>query len=250
MGKRLNEDDKVFDVSKPGKGKIVPTSRPVITSQEVTKDIMVNEPEAQGMKSPSESRRVIQPLSSIAVQSEDGIDAAEAIPVSVMQGKTKTEEASAETTTPTIVPAEPLTNQTEKTSEAEKPEVVEVEAKPEPPKEPEKPSMEQKEANPAASSESATVDAVAEAVGSKKQAAKEAEEQEKRDAAVQELIDNKKYYVQLGHDSRPKKGATYHHQVLTVLLILTMVLVVGAYLAIDAGIIESDFVVPYEFIKE
>ncbi len=67
----IEDDDKIMDVSKPGKGKIVGTSRPVvapITSDESTKqeDITevssVEQPEQPEQSSPSQTHKVIQPL--------------------------------------------------------------------------------------------------------------------------------------------------------------------------------------------
>ncbi len=94
-------------------------------------------------------------------------------------------------------------------------------------------------------SESASVDALAEASEKPKLDQKALEEQAKRDAALQELIDSKKYFVPLAHDSsKPKRRGGVGVVFLVILLLL-----IGAYLLIDAEVIKTSLTLPYEFIK-
>ena len=97
----------------------------------------------------------------------------------------------------------------------------------------------------AASSDAAAVDAVADATGRSKEEQKAAEEQAKRDAALQELIDSKKYVVPLAHDST-KKGSGSTAGIALLILIL---LAAGAYLAIDAKILKLNVDLPYNFFN-
>jgi cobalamin biosynthesis Mg chelatase CobN len=66
MAKSLDDDQKVMDVNRPGNGKIIPTSRPVITTGsqiEVQKEGAPEVAAPEAIKgSPSTSKKVIQPL--------------------------------------------------------------------------------------------------------------------------------------------------------------------------------------------
>jgi DNA helicase IV len=95
-------------------------------------------------------------------------------------------------------------------------------------------------------SESASVDALADSVASKKQNDKALEEQQKRDAVVQELINSKKYIVPLAHDSTKMKSSKAP---MTIMLLLLIVVVV-AYALVDLGTIDVGFDVPYHILKK
>lgn len=95
------------------------------------------------------------------------------------------------------------------------------------------------------SSETASVDALAEASEKPKLDQKLQEEESKREAALQELIDSKKYFVPLAHDSsKPKKRSGF-----MVFLVLLLVLLVAGYVLVDAGIIDVGIKLPYDLIK-
>lgn len=218
----VEDDSKVMDVAKPGKGKIMTTSRPVfapITSDGPKKDdVSATLPDSEVTKplAPSATKKIIQPLSAAEETPEEtpepeaADEAAEEAPV----------EAAAET--PEATPKE----------EAEKPE---------------EPSPSEDKAE---TSDGASVDAVAGTVGSKKEAIKKAEEQAKRDAAVQELIDSKKYVVPIGHEGPKTRRTGGHHSALWLVpLLLIIAAVAAAYLLIDAGIIKSSLTLPFDLIK-
>jgi hypothetical protein len=95
-------------------------------------------------------------------------------------------------------------------------------------------------------SQSAEVDALAENVASKKEAEKIAEEQLKHDAAIQELVDSKKYFVPLDHDSTKKKSGNMPVVVLLVILILAL----AGYAVVDLGIVKPGFDVPVHVLKK
>lgn len=98
----------------------------------------------------------------------------------------------------------------------------------------------------ASGSDAASVDAVAEASTKSKEEQKAAEEQIKRDAALQDMIDSKKYFVPLAHDSSKtkKRSGTW------VAVLILLVIVAGAYAAIDSKIIDTGISLPYHFFKQ
>lgn len=75
--------------------------------------------------------------------------------------------------------------------------------------------------------------------GDKKQA-----ELEKRQAEVEKLIEEKKYFVQTSQVAKKQRKTRW------AALLLVILLLVGAYLAIDAQVIKNDIQLPYEFFKE
>lgn len=199
--------DGVFDVSKPGENPPNSTSRPVIVGHKpMVKDPMVSGAEDKPER-PSE----------------------------------KNEEASSKVSKTKKVLA-PL-------SKSEKPEDQEA-ATPAPPEEPAKePAAEEKEAEekPEAyqapkDQAQAAVDAMVERAD--KNRAKPSKEDEARQAEINKLIEEKKYYVQIGH-------ARHHHGWLWFWVILSLVILasIGFYLAIDGGFIDVGVALPYEFIK-
>ncbi len=236
MVKRVNDDEsKIFDVSKPGKGKVVATSRPVITVSEIAKDPTLMEQNEPTVKSPSQSHKVIQPLAAK--------DKTESVAEEVVKVKVSTPVQEA------VAPDKKL-SVSDQPVELEKPE-NNIEA-PEGSVEKEKPAEETKQAEVAASietesSDMAVVDALAGSIASKKEAAKIAEEQVKRDAQVEELIESRKYFVKIGHEPS-KKTHQIHQRSLVVILILVFI-VSGMYVAADAGLIDLGFTVPFELIK-
>jgi chemotaxis protein histidine kinase CheA len=110
----------------------------------------------------------------------------------------------------------------------------------------EKKPDEETETDSLGGSEAAGVDALAEASGKTKEDEKKAEEQVKKEAALQELIDSKKYFVPLAHDSTSKKKGPGALMALLGLVIL----VAGAYAAIDANLIKTNINLPFHIFKQ
>jgi hypothetical protein len=271
---------KVFDVAKPGKATPVGTSRPVIINHAAAvKDATVlPEPgsENEAPKSPpSVTRRVISPVtmgatdvpaeppktSSITILDEpkkaDPKKSTEIVPVSAPEVKEEVQKTE-DTTEPVQATeqAEPEpeaaqapeprndtpTDDTEvpaSDNEAEKP-VQEVE-NPEP-----EPSEPAEAETVETSSEAAGVDALAEASTKGKEEQKAIEEQAKRDAALQGLIDSKKYVVPVAHDSGQQRSGTGA----LMILLLIILLAIGAYVAIDAKLIDTGINLPYHIFQQ
>ncbi|MDB5182419.1 MAG: hypothetical protein JWO47_203 [Candidatus Saccharibacteria bacterium] len=95
-------------------------------------------------------------------------------------------------------------------------------------------------------SESAGVDALAEASGKTKEDEKKADEEAKKAAALQELIDSKKYVVPLAHDSSSQKSSVG----IWIALLVLIILAAGAYAAIDAKVIKTNINLPYHLFKQ
>jgi hypothetical protein len=279
------DDPKYFDVSKPGQAKPVSTSRPVIINHnDAVKDTVINENPAteEVVAAPSVARKVIKPLTSQApvevsepapsvgtaqadtvpsappvknlVPKQDE-DSSEQITVTTTKSKTEkpvtipgvtdtpTVEAQTESTDSTSAPvsdkaAKESSNDTVKEVESE-------ESKPE--VEPENKENTEAEAdNTAEVSDAASVDALAEAGEKKKTEQKELEEQQKRDAALQELIDSKKYFVPLSHDS----GSRHRHGHGWLAVLALIFLLAAAYFIVDAGLIDIGFDVPFDVLPQ
>ena len=234
--KKIDEDaDKVMDVSAPGKGKILTTSRPIVTplaGKETGRPIT----EINVAQSPSTSHKIIQPLGGAVDESEhepkadDNISEPEQDQPAEANAQTEHEEANQEQKPET----EKIVD--EPAPEEEKP------AEDSPPPAPEKSDEED--------SDSAGVDELAKSVETKKDAAKKAEEAAKKDAELQKLIDSGKYVVPIGKDSSHRGASQKHHEAALLLFILLIALVVGTYLAVDAGILDIGYDVPYEIIKD
>ncbi len=95
-------------------------------------------------------------------------------------------------------------------------------------------------------SETASVDALAEASTKPKEEAKKAEDEAKKAADLQGLIDSKKYFVPLAHDSNQKKGSSN-----TFMIFLLIILLAAAYyVAVDAKIIDTGIPMPYHLFKQ
>lgn len=221
--KKVDDDqDKVMDVSHPGKGKIIGTSRPVV-NQVADKDGEGKKIiEVQSSTSPSAAHKVIQPIS--------GSDSDEE------KSEPESEQAH-EDTEKTEAPAAEHEEKQEPQHEDPKPT-----PKPETPKE----SEESKPAEVEEGSDTAGVDELAKSVESKKEAAKKAEEQVQKDAVLQELIESKKYFVKIGHSTTTSSSSS---EKILIAFIVFLVLVVGAYLVIDAGLVNVNINLPFDIIK-
>jgi len=212
-------EPRVMDVSKPGRSKPSQTSRPIIVGHgpmakdpTVVDDKLDNEPTAVPGEKPeittAVSHKKITPLSDDEKPAEDD--------------ESKDEEAK-----------------DEKDEPAAKPDEDDAEAK----KSEDKEDKDEKSDSDA--SDSGAVDAIAEQAETKKQADKEAEAAIAKQQENQKLIETKKYFVPIGHDSTKKGGS---QKALIVLLVL-IVLAAGAYLAVDAGVVKvNGFEVPYHIV--
>ncbi|MFZ1323761.1 MAG: hypothetical protein WAQ57_01205 [Candidatus Saccharimonadales bacterium] len=194
----VEDDDKVMDVAKPGKGKIVGTSRPVIapiTSDQPNKTAVpsaADETSEAAAAAPSVAKKVIQPI-----------------------------------TAPEKDPA----------AEDKPGEAAEAPAA-------DAPGAEDNEAAPAGRSEAAEVNALADQMKSKKEEAAKAEERAKQDAALQELVDSKKYFVPVG-----KAHAKSSRSALWLVPLLIVAALAAAYILIDAGLVDVNITLPFELIK-
>lgn len=152
----------------------------------------------------------------------------------MMKAEEKTEE------NPTPEPpkkAEPVHNKViqplneESTKENKEPEVI-SEAAPE-----QKPET----------SESATVDAVVSGAGStnKKKKDEQSSEEKAKQETLQKLTADKTYFVPIGQGRHRRNS----HRAWTALTLLIVTVIVGAYLAVDAGIIQTSVTLPVDVIK-
>lgn len=95
-------------------------------------------------------------------------------------------------------------------------------------------------------SESASVDAIAESSDKPKEQRKAEEEALKKEEALNEMIASKKYFVPLARDST-QKGS---NKSALIVLLAFIILIAGAYLAIDAKVLKVPVSLPYHFIKQ
>ncbi len=192
----LDEDDsKVMDVSKPGKGKPVGTSRPVVApvvsepaeDNSVSVSVPVSEP-VEALRTSPGSHKTIEPLSA-DLQPED---------------KKKDDTANTESV--------PEDGDVSDSSDG--------------------------------ADDAAGVDALASTTETKREAAKKAEEQAKRDAELQALIASRKYVVPISGTS----GGGSKARVWGIPLVL-IAIVAGGYFLADAGVFGDSVKVPFEIIK-
>lgn len=108
---------------------------------------------------------------------------------------------------------------------------------------------ENKPTEQATDSTASDINAAAEELNEKKvqqeEDAKESKEDLERQEKVTKLIEEKKYFV--------KVSETHHrHQSksLGIIILCLLLVLIGVYIAIDTGLIETDFQLPYEFLDE
>ncbi len=221
-----------MDVSKPGKTAPTASSRPVIVGHKPTvQDPMVNEdsmpPEAHKIDVKRTAPKVVAPLDS-AKELED----------------TKEPSVSEEASEPNVDTAEIPTEDTPPVEQTQDNVVEETTV--------------QEGASAAASGGdsrstkaskdkgSSTVSAVADQAskGKDKKSDQKIEELEKRQAEIEKLIEDKKYFVHTAQATKKQRKTRW------IAIILAFLLLVGAYLAIDAQVIKNDIQLPYEFFKE
>ncbi len=225
----VSDDDKVMDVSKPGKGKVSTTSRPIVApivsddKNSGSSDAVVEETKVatEEQKAPSAAHKVIQPLSDLEPSKDSGE------PISVEVGDTiSAEDTSAE---------KPADETAEKTEEPKKDDESGERPGDVPP------------APDGGDSDSANVDALVASAETKKQAAKRAEEDAKKNAALQELIDSKKYFVHTSHGIATKRGARTAWVVAFAIILIAVI--VSLYILADAEVVDVPFALPIDLIK-
>lgn len=96
------------------------------------------------------------------------------------------------------------------------------------------------------SSDAATVDAVAEQAGSKKEKDKQNEADKVNNEAIKKLVESKKYFIPIGSAKRTRN----FNRLIIIILLVLLVAVVGLYLAIDAGLIKTNRTIPFDLIKD
>lgn len=220
MAGKSNDDSKVMDVSKPGKGKIVTTSRPVVVpvvdKSAASNDISVSTgmPDAeQPALAPSASRKVIQPIESPSEPAEKPSATAETVEA-VPEEAAEPEPATASESTDSLPAPKP--------DEAS-------------PAAPEAPATDV--------SGAASVDEMAKAAEAKRLAAEQAKAEAQQDQKVEELTASKTYFV-------PIKGAGKNGSKRPVIALLAVVLIAAVYLLLDAGALGGNVKLPYEFFKD
>lgn len=265
-----DQPEKVMDISAPGKGKIITTSRPVISSSPGTgADAARPISDMIPTQSPSTSHKIIQPITVTEPDNDEkpeepkpaeepkpdepqpeAVEATpepEIEPVVVEEKPTPVPAVGKEAVIEETVLAKDEPKLEEPTPEptAEPQPAAEASVEPsEPVKAPEPPKDKPTEVE---SDSSAGVDELAKSVETKKDAAKKAEEAAQKQESIQKLIDSKQYFVPIGHAS-PMKGAQKKGKGSMVIILLLAVLI-GAYLAADVGLFDPGFDLPFELIK-
>lgn len=271
MASSVSGDKKVMDVSKPGKGKVSETSRPVVApivdekSSDSSDDIKVEttlEP-APEAKAPSQARKVIQPISDDLTSDEVEVDVAshktpgEETPPTESSAEDAAEESKVdspviESTGDPIKPGEIANND----ETADEPKVSSQEKSAETTDTSDEKSAkassetsqdEKPAAKPAEGDDAASVDALMANTKTRKELEKQAEEEAKKNAALQDIIDSKKYFVRTshGHVVKSSSSATW----IIVVLLLIVALLASAYLLADAGVVDSPVELPFDLIK-
>jgi|GEM_PF-3734518 len=203
----------------------LPPTAPVVADPETTNEEPLTQP---AETTPTAGTELTEP------QVETEAEPAIAEPAATPAANESTDATPAEESKPDVLDAE-----------AEKPEADDKEST-EPAASTDDADAKEAPADSAIGSDAASVGAVAEASTKNKEEQKAAEEQAKKDAALQELIDSKKYFVPLAHDATQRTG----HSATWAGLLVLVLLVVGGYLAIDAKLIHVAINLPYHFFKQ
>lgn len=265
------DNSKIFDVSKPGKSQPMGTSRPVI----ITRGNIITDPSdvSAPLSPPSVSRKVISPVSEDVDTANNDLavkvkvnDSSKSLEESMTESPAATTtEIEVKNTAPNLVPdvaqetstLVPASETEAKSADEEvKEPSVEVtaesnEAAEAQPTDNEEPASDEVPADSSSDeespvlSDSASVDALAESTTEKKEEEKQLEEQTKREAELQSLIDSGKYFVPLEHDSTAKKSSK------AVLIVLIIILLAGAaYVVIDAKVVKTSITLPFHLFRQ
>lgn len=216
-GPIAGDPSKVFDVARPGASMPSSSARPVIVSSKpLANDPMVtsidvsdgNEPTAMTARA---KKTVIQPLSS-SVQPETDAGAS-----------TKTEDTSVSTVSDDAVRATTVSSDESQVSKTVKTDEVD-------------------RARADKDADTEEINELASQAAQKSEAAKEQEIAAQRAAEVEKMIASRKYFVPI---NAVKKRRTM--RVVFVLLVIVLFIVVGLT-AIDAGLIDVGFELPFDIL--
>lgn len=212
----------IMDVAKPGKTAAPATSRPVIINHgAMVKDPMVNEAEEAATDLPTKNETpAVSPAPKKVITPPEETAPAE-------------EKAEEEKDTKDTAPKEAEPDKKEET-----PKPAETEVPADAKKEPESTETSDQ------ASDDAVVDAVVDQVADKKEQERLAEEEQKRKKLVDKLTAEKKYFVPLAvarHQRNNKIGLVF--------LVIVVLLIVGAVLAVDAGLVGETITLPFDLIK-
>lgn len=107
------------------------------------------------------------------------------------------------------------------------------------------PAIEKTDSAPVEQSSKAVVDALANQTAKHHQS-QPSEEDIARMAELEKLIEDKKYFVPIGEVTRRRHA----QQLLVAIIIFLILFAIGGYLALDANLIETDIILPFDFIGE
>jgi hypothetical protein len=237
--KPKNAKPTVMDVSKPGKSTPSASSRPVIVGHRpIMKDPMVNQTSPTDTPKPDEddntegekiavsrtAKKVIAPITSESTEEQKDTDSENLV-----------EEVTPSTDEPTEVePAD-----AEEVSE-ETPEEEPVDDKPA--------ENDRSESDKESAKDAALVKTIVDKAAVNKKPKddnnKLSELEKKRQAELDKLIEDRKYYVPVGQMTKKKRRLGL------ILFLLLFLAVAGTYLALDAQLFKNDIKLPYEFFKE
>lgn len=276
---------KVFDVAKPGKSAPSSSSRPtIIGHKNMLKDPMVKDDSVSEIEEPKEKIIIIpeddkpsgspplppnqtsdDPASSpsatkINIKPINKDVAPEDDEVTEKPPKTSGKDGNSQEVRVNLpkdeqpVAEETNTGSEEATDDAEKPQEAEVEDsissedtqtseeddKEDTDKEGEEPTDKRSTED---KTKAATVEAVAGQADVQKRFQKQTEEEKARRTAAEKLVAEQKYFVPIGQVKRRRNN------MIAILILLLLLALVGGYLAVDAGLIETTVELPFEFIK-
>lgn len=246
---------KVFDITTPNKVKPDASSRPIIVGHRpLVQDPMVSSgsllpsapPVSEAPTTPSNDGGIeVKPVADrkkIVPLTDEPIELAAEVAIEPETAKPK---KAAPKSSVVVIKDEPVAEATDDPPQEPKP--------PEPVEEPtiseeEEPAAAPPEESPAAdteSSEDAEVATVAGQVKDKLQEAKQAQADIAKQEAIEKMIASKEYYLPIGEAARKRSSRAG-----IVILLLLIIVAAGAYLAVDYGLFDPGFDVPYHFIKQ
>lgn len=214
----------VFDVAKPGKTPASASARPIIvTHKPMVDDPMVSKGQPAKADDEKPSGEPVTKNSDVPMSHGEKIleplhEDTAAEPKEAAAAEEAKDEAVSET------PTEQADAPVEKTKE-------------------DKPAEQPSDA--AASDINAAAEELNEKKVKQEAEAKENKEEIERQEKVSKLIEEKQYYVKVGeaHHKRQSKSVG-------VILLCLLLVLIAVYLAIDAGLIKTDFELPYDFLDE
>jgi hypothetical protein len=225
---------KVFDVAKPGKTPAPQTARPVIVGHKSqAADPMVTTPADDAPSGEAVKTAPILAGKGKTIVPIAHEESAAAVPEVTKPEKAADKPPETADDIPTEAPAKPTPTKAEP---------------PTPPAEPTKAADKQSApAPPITEPEPDAAQPLKEVDPEKAKADKEKEQEEKERAKrekIEQLIADKKYFVQIGQVKRRR-----NNNVVAIILIILLLGCVGAYLAVDAGLIKTSVQLPLDLIK-